>query len=121
MHGGVVDGDDLRARNFDKTRLALGLTHSGGLRRYSVRGAGATNHVNALAERVVRRFLGRCARIVVLLLGGEWLLGHGARSLLFYERVACCLLLGAAGRLEHLLIRGACRPGNGSLHVLRFV
>ena len=84
MHRGVVDGDDLRAGNLDETRLALGLTHSGALRGYLVCGAAATYHINALAKRVVRRFLGRCTGIVILLLGGEWLLGHGAAYILLF-------------------------------------
>ena len=83
MHGGVVDGDDLRARNLDKTWLALGLTHSGALRGYFVRGAAATNHIDALAKRVVRRFLRRCTGIIVLFLRGEWLLGDSSYILLF--------------------------------------
>ena len=83
MHGGVVDGDDLRARNLDKTRLALGLTHSGARRGNFVRGAAATNHIDALAKRVVRRFLRRCTGIIVLFLRGEWLLGDSSYILLF--------------------------------------
>ena len=83
MHGGVVDGDDLRARNLDKTRLALGLTHSGALRGYFVRGAATTNHIDALAKRVVRRFLRRCTGIIVLFLRGEWLLSDSSYILLF--------------------------------------
>ena len=83
VHGGVVNGNDLRARNLNKTRLALGLTHSSCLRGYSIRCAAATDHVNALAKRVVRCFLRRRTGIVVLLLGREWLLGHGAYILLF--------------------------------------
>ena len=83
MHGGVVDGDNLRARNLDKTRLALGLTHSGALRGYFVRGAATTNHIDALAKRVVRRFLRRCTGIIVLFLRGEWLLGDSSYILLF--------------------------------------
>ena len=83
MHGGVVDGDDLRARNLDKSRLALGLTHSCALRGYFVRGAAATNHIDALAKRVVRRFLRRCTGIIVLFLRGEWLLGDSSYILLF--------------------------------------